>query len=308
MISTGVNCIAQRYGTGVESCSPTESALDGFILTPKGWTRNKTSEDFDEAYVDEQIQLGNFVPFVGAFEATVETPDPTTQDSQTGLTSVVRQGLPVFTFTFQKGMHFHKAAFSHNSNNEFDVLLVYKTGYIKVAETVDGTKVKGLTVGMFNTNGYQENNGSNASQTVLRFQVINEQEYNVRAKLLTQLDFDPSTKMGIVNTLLTTPELPAVADVSVGTINVPVVWAGNEQFSITGLSSTNFQLTVNGAEVAIDTMAYNATTRMYEITPDTAFSAGQSVKVDLWDNTNNRAVTKLGSKFYQGSVTVTAQA
>lgn len=294
-ITTGISCLTSRYGTGTESCQPVEGALAGFWLVEKGWTLTKASDTLDSTYVDEQIQLGKIIPFVGCFEGIVETPDATMQESQTGVSSVVRQGLPVFTFTFKKGLQFHKAAFSYNTDNEYDVVLVYKTGYLKVVESVDGTEIKALTVGMLNTNGYQENTGSASSQTVVKFQVTNESEYNKYSYLLTNLNFDPQSKNGITDVNIVIHS----ADVSDDSVVFSVVWKGNEQFSITGLDTTELSLRCNGVENGFDTITYSSSTGRYTGVPTTTLVSGQSA-VTYTTGSVADDVAKLGSKFYRG--------
>jgi hypothetical protein len=297
-ILTGTDCTTSRLGSGLENCQPIEGLPNGVILTPKGWSLNKTSGTFDKAYVQEQVQLGNFVPLVGCFEAVAETPDATTQESQSGLIEVVRQGKPVFTCTYKKGLAFQKIAFSYNSYQQYDALITYETGYIKCAESVDGTSIKGLSVGMLNTNGYTENNGTNSASTILKFQVTDPFEYNQYVNLLTDLDFNPNTELfGITDVTLTGRATNG------GTrLFVKAAWLHNEQFPITGLSATNFKLTLNGTDIPLDgAVTYDSTTKEYSIPPDSAITTGQSWIVTLYDDANDVACAQLGNKFYRGN-------
>ena len=60
------DCITSRKNLGLSDCVIQEGRLTGFIITPKGWAIDLTTDTFDLAYVNEQIQLGNFVPVLGA--------------------------------------------------------------------------------------------------------------------------------------------------------------------------------------------------------------------------------------------------
>ena len=62
------DCLTTRKNLGLPDCIIQEGRLTGKILTPKGWSINLTSGTFDLAYVNEQIQLGNFIPILGAVE------------------------------------------------------------------------------------------------------------------------------------------------------------------------------------------------------------------------------------------------
>lgn len=296
-ILTGTDCTTNRLGTGLESCQVIEGLPSGLILTPKGWSLSKSSGTFDKAYVQEQIQAGLFIPMVNCFDAVAETPDPTTEESQSGIMSVVRQGKPTLTFTFKDGIAGHKARYSYNSYTQYDVLLVFETGVIWCAETIDGTAIKGFSIGMLNTGGYQLNNGTNSASSVLRFQITNPQEYNQYAFPLAGLNFNPNTELnGITDVKLT-----GTADASDNKVYVSAVWLHNEQFNFSFFGDIDFRLTVNGSIVAIDTTTYNTTTKKYEITPDTAITAGQSVVVQLYDSVESLACVKVGDKFYRGT-------
>lgn len=297
-ILTGTDCTTSRLGSGLENCQPIEGLPNGVILTPKGWSLDKTSGTFDKAYVQEQVQLGNFVPLVGCFEAVAETPDATTQESQSGLIEVVRQGKPVFTCTYKKGLAFQKIAFSYNSYQQYDALITYETGYIKCAESVDGTSIKGLSVGMLNTNGYTENNGTNSASTILKFQVTDPFEYNQYVNLLTDLDFNPNTELfGITDVTIV-----GRADASEAKVYIKPTWLHNEQFTITGLASANLKLYVNGvANAIVGATTFNTSTKEYAITPTATLVAADVVLVELYDAANAVACAQVGNKFYRGT-------
>lgn len=296
-ILTGTDCTTSRLGSGLENCQPIEGLPNGLILVPKGWSLVKASDTFDKAYVQEQCQLGNFIPLVGCFEMISETPDPVTQESQSGLMDVVRQGKPNFTCTYKNGLAFQKIAYSYNSYNQYDVLITYETGMIKCATSVDGLNIKGISVGMLNTNGYSENNGTNSASTILKFQVTNPFEYNQYVDLLTDLDFDPSSELfGITDCVLT-----GRADASENKVYVKVKWLHNEQFNILGLATSNFRLTIDGVADTITATAYNSTTEEYALTPTATLGAGDICVVQLYDATVPTATAKVGNKLYKGT-------
>ena len=295
-IITGVDCTTSRFGSGLEACQAIEGLPNGVILVPKGWSLEKATDTFNKAYVQEQCQLGNFIPLVGCFEMVSETPDATTQESQSGLMEVVRQGKPTFTATFKQGLAFQKIAYSYNSYQQYDTLITYETGYIKCAESVDGTQIKGLTTGMLNTNGYTENNGTTSASTILKFQITNPFEYNQYVNLLTDLDFDPNSELfGITDV-----NISGRADASENKVYIKPTWKWNDLFTITGLAAANLRLTVGGVTNAIvGAITYNATTKEYAITPTATLAAADVVTVTLADGAVNTA--KVGNKFYSGT-------
>lgn len=295
-IITGVDCTASRYGSGLEACQAIEGLPNGVILVPKGWSLTKATDTFDKAYVQTQCQLGNFIPLVGCFEMVSETPDATTQESQSGLMEVVRQGKPTFTATYKQGLAFQKIAYSYNSYQQYDTLITYETGYIKCAESVDGLQIKGLSTGMLNTNGYTENNGTTSASTILKFQIIDPFEYNQYVNLLTDLDFNPSSELfGITDVTIV-----GRADASANKMYIKPTWKWNDLFPITGLAAANLRLTIGGTVIAHDgALTYDATTKEYTITPDDTLVAGDVITVTLADGSINTA--KVGNKLYAGT-------
>jgi hypothetical protein len=297
-IITGVDCTTSRYGSGLEACQAIEGLPNGVILVPKGWSLLKATDTFNKAYVQAQCQLGNFIPLVGCFEMVSETPDATTQESQSGLLEVVRQGKTNFTATYKNGLAFQKIAYSYNSYQQYDTLITYETGYIKCAESADGLSIKGLSTGMLNTNGYTENNGTNSASTILKFQIVDPLEYNLYVNLLTDLDFNPGTEIfGITDV-----NISGRADASENKVYIKPTWKWNDLFTITGLAAANLKLYVEGsANAIVGAIVYNATTKEYAITPTATLTAGDEVVVALYDSVAGVACAKVGNKLYAGT-------
>lgn len=296
MITTGIDCSKSRLGTGLEPCQVDEGVSKGFILVPKGWQLEIATETFNKAYVDEQIQLGVFVPAIGVFNSTPTTPDPTTEESQIGQTTVVRQGLPTYVYVYKKGYAGHTQLYSYNSNGEYDFLIVYDN-VIKGAKTQDGLFVKGFDGGMLNTSGWAENTGSVSGQSTVTFQLLNAYEYNVNGIYLTQLDFSPTSVQGVVDLLLT-----GRADVSENKVYVKANWSGNDSYFVTGFSATNFRLNIDGVQNAIvGPITYDPSTREYALTPTSTLTTSNSVVVQTYDATVPSTTTKVGIKFYKGT-------
>lgn len=285
-ILTGTDCTTNRLGTGMESCQVIEGLPSGLILTPKGWSLNKTSGTFNKAYVQDQIRRGSFIPMVNCFDAVSETPDPTTEESQSGIMSVVRQGKPTLTFTFKDGIAGHKARYSYNSFTQYDVLLVFETGVIWCAETIDGTAIKGFSIGMLNTGGYQLNNGTNSASSVLKFQITNPQEYNQYAFPLAGLDFNPNTEIeGITDVKLVITGTEEGPEAGQSKLFFKANWIHNEQFNFSFFDRGDVYIRVDGvvkSHPAIPIpMVYNNETKQYEYIVDHEFATDEVVTVTL---------------------------
>lgn len=302
MITTGTSCLINRLGTGGEPCQVNEGVSTGFILVPKGWQLSKASGTFNKEYVDEQIQNGTFIPFTNAFGSAPTTPEPTTEESNLGITSVARQGLPMYVFTYKRGYAFHKSAYSYNSNGEYDFLITYSEEVIKAAETPDGLFIKGFSGGMLNTAGYAENTGSVSAQTSTSFQLTSSKEYNQYGVFLTDLDFLPSSLNGRINVTMT-----GRADVSEGKVYVKAAWSNNEQYNYSMFQAANFQLEIDGVVDPISgATPYNVSTKEFAITPTiTPLTTTMNIVARLFDSVTDLPVTvAIGNKFYVGETPV----
>jgi hypothetical protein len=295
---TGTNCTISRLNIGMDDCQVIEGLLNGFYRVKKGYAIDLSTVTINKAWIDDQIQLGLIEPFVGVFDAIAETPDATTEESQSGIMSVVRQGKPTITATFKKGKAFQKAAFSSNSQDGYDYFLIYESNVMEGVLT--GNTLKGFDGGMFNTNGYNMNNGTNSASSVVKFQLTNPYEFNVQCTFIADLDFNLSTGVnGIIDTVLT-----GRADVSDNKIYVKPTWLHNAQEVVEGMALANFRATLNGTvNVLTGTAVFNSVTGEYALTPTTAVALGQSWVVQLYSSTLSTEVAKVGTKFYKGATT-----
>jgi hypothetical protein len=292
------NCLTTRKNLGLPDCIIQEGRLTGFIIVPKGWSL-PFSSDFDRDYVNSQIQLGNFVPILGAVEATNNTPEATTEEYQGGVLSVVRNGLPQFAFKFLKGgWRFANALYSYNSFQAFDVLFVFNSGAIAGAQS--GTNLTGFDLGMMNTGTYMFTDGSVSSSVTVAMQIINESQFNSDVALLDSsvLDFNVNTDIQPITDIVITGR----ADVSENKVFFKATFDMNQATNLGGIAIANLRSTVNGTVDVITalSLSYNSTTQEWSYTPTATLTTLTPVIVELYDTTNSVDVAKIGNRFYKG--------
>jgi len=295
------DCLTTRKNLGIPDCIIQQGRLTGFIIVPKGWNINLTTDTFDLAYVNEQIQLGNFVPVLGAVEATNNTPEATTEEYQGGILSVVRNGLPQFTFKFLKGgWKFASALYTYNSFQAFDILLVFSTGAI--AGSSNGTLLSGFDLGMLNTGTYMFTDGSVSASVSVTMQFVNEESYNRDVALLdvSVLDFNPNNELFPITDI----ELSgARADVSSAKVWFKAKFAMNTATNLSGIAISNLRFTIDGVVDTITalSLSYNSTTEEWSFTPTTTLTTVQDLVVMLYDTPNTVDVALIGTKYYKGT-------
>ena len=294
-IAVGKNCVNSQRNIGGESCVVNEGQQTGHIQVPKGWSR-LVSEDFDKAYVQEQVQAGVFRIIGGAFSSVSETAEPTTEESPTKQMAVVSRALPINTTTIKKGWEFHSSYYTQSGHDLYDVIPMYETGFLKVVLSPDGLSIKGFDAGMYEVYPYQEANGTVSAQTVVKYQLKDNYEVNVLGMFITDLDFNPNN--GVNN--LTDVNIIARADVSENKIYAKIVWARNPQVNLTGFAAANLGITVSGVDDAISgALVYNSTTKEYAITPTATLTTSTPVVVVTKGTTY--PVSDVGGRYYKGT-------
>lgn len=296
------DCLTTRKNLGLPDCILQEGRLTGFIMTPKGWAINLTTDTFDLDYVNEQIQLGNFIPVLGAVEATNNTPEATTEEYQGGVMSVVRNGLPNFTFKFLKGgWKFANALYSYNSFQAFDVLFVFSSG--AVAGATNGTTLSGFDLGMLNSGTYMFTDGNTSASVSVTMQLINETQFNRDVALLdaSVLDFNVNSDINPITDIVMTGR----ADVSEDKVYFKPTFDMNQSTTLGGIAIANLRVTIDGTATTIVALSltYNAPTKEWSFEPTTAFTTSSSIVVQLYDSVNNVATAKIGTRYYKGATT-----
>ena len=124
------NCGTTIKNLGVADCIINNGRITGMIPVSPSWSIDIETDTFDATDANDLIQQGTFIPVVGAVEVVNGTPDATTEEYQGGIMSVVRNGLPMFTFKFLKGWAYARALYSMNSFQSYKLLLVFEDGSI----------------------------------------------------------------------------------------------------------------------------------------------------------------------------------
>ncbi len=293
------DCIISRKNLGLSDCIIQEGRLTGFIITPKGWAINLTTDTFNLAYVNEEIQKGNFIPVLGAIEATNGTPEATTEEYQGGVKSVVRNGLPEYTFKYLKGgWKFASALYTYNSFHAFDVLFVFSSGAL--AGATNGTTFSGFDLGMLNSGTYMFTDGSTSASVTVSMQLINETQFNRDVAILDadSLDFKVNVDISPITDIVIT----ARADASEAKVYFKPVFETNRATTLGGIAIANLRSTVNGVVDVITaaSLTYNAVTKEYQYTPTATLVVANTVIVELYDATEVVSCAKIGQKYYKG--------
>jgi len=280
-----VNCNKDNLGLGIVECEARLKDFKSFILVPKSW-RLSIAELATLTYTQMVgfVQDDTWQPFLNAVEFVNNTPDPTTKEYTGGVMSVIRNGKPQYSFEFDNGIGFQKAAYSKNSFNQYNVLLVDSAGTLVGATSADGLSFIGLTASMVNTRTYVPQVGDETAKTLVEFQLSNEDQFNKRMALLTvdQTNVDINSElMGVIGVNIT-----GTASVANGFV-VDVTAVNNTIFGIEALDETNFRIrnTATNTVLAIDTVVAGANPGNYTIDTTTAPTLAATYVLETYDST-----------------------
>lgn len=304
-------CDKNFLGTGLTGCDFIQNKeFYSMIIVPNNWSISAEDlEAWTVADVVSLIQQTTFDPLFNAVSFTDNTPDPTTEDFSGGITSVVRNGLPMYQFEFRQGPGFHQAAYSKNSFMTKAVLFIDRAGTIYGSWSADGTQFRGLSVSMLNTQTYRPAGGDTGARTLVDIQLANEVEINSHLAWITEESLGFSIVRD-VNPIISTRVVINSASVANG-ISVTVTGLTNLGWNVLALDAPNFRVidTTDNSVEPIDTVAEVDGT--YTLDMDPALTLGHKVKVQLYDATATPpvATAKDGTLLYKGEskeFTVTA--
>jgi len=288
-------CSLVNVGTALPDCVAELGQPKGFVLTSRDWSED-VSTTLDKAYFQQKVQEGVFIPFLNATGFEENTPDATNQEFQDGTMVNVRSGKPMFTFQYTKSVHFQKIASKYNSFERFNILLVFDNDNLFGALNSDETEVSGLKLGMLHTNTYNQNDGSNVGQTPISMQLLDNKQYNEGAVIDPEFDLN-SELFGIL-------DVDVAGTSASGSVSFSVKASVNEAVNIKGLLAGNLRLVVDGVAEAITNVTYDDVSNEYTGDPTNAFSGGEEVVVELYDDSIPANVAILNNRFYRGKSTI----
>lgn len=294
-----IDCAAgARKGTGVLTCKVPTGIPDGFIAVSPSWEFDPATEDFDQAYITQKIKEGVFHPLLKAVDFSEENEGTTFKTYNTGIKIPTRRGLPELKFTYSNEYSWHAAVSSFNGFGNYNFVLGWKNGVLGVSRNADGT-LTGLTGGYLDIETFKNNNGTDPSETMIGFQLVNELEYNQGMGLLKDSvnGFNITQVNGIIDAALTVPTLPITGAT---TTSVKVVAEYNPGVNIKGLADTDFKITGK----TITAATYNTTTDLWDLTHD-AYSSGDVFTVKLNDGTYDVVESATGTLYKGESVSYT---
>jgi hypothetical protein len=292
------NCSTSTKQLGVPDCVINNGRITGEISVDPAWSIDILTDTLDLATVNDLIQDGTFVPILGAVEVVNNTPEPTTEEYQGGIKSIVRNGLVELAFKFLKGgWAYARALYSMNSFQARKSLFVYEDG--SISGTLDGTTFSGYTKGMSNAGTYMHTDGNASGYVINTIQLTSTEEYNLNTAVIDKsaLGFNANNLLPITGITIT-----GRADVSSAKVWFKAKFEQNQASNLLGIAIANLRFTIDGTVDTITalSLSYNSTTEEWSFTPTTTLTTAQSLVVQLYDATKVIDVAVITGKYYKG--------
>lgn len=292
---------AEGANTGKKGCTIEMATPKHIIKTPKSFVIPQ-EQDFNLAYIAEQVQRGNFTPVIGASYFEPTSSDDAYNTNPAGVKRLNLKGLPEYRLTFEEGHEFYKQMSKLESYKDSRFLIGDDEGNWAMAVTSDGD-FRGFEIGHVTPEMRKEKvEGGDSEMKSLLFQVINRKEWDLNYEifLASELEWDTDDIPTIDGVDLEFDAVPANGDTD---IILNAVLSSDRKTEVEGLDDTsNFLITVGGSTATISNVVESSSGGQYTITLGAAVNTGQVVTAQLYDSSLNKNVANADGLLYRSNV------
>jgi len=243
---TKFNCETTTPLIGITSCDASSMGAPVSILLLKQGTEIALNSTFFTAFKDE-VKKAKILPFPKFTSNEQQSEENVTITSDLGIESLVRDGLPKYTLTFEEGICFHRELYKVNSNPKgWSFVFVYENGFFG---KVENDTFSGFDLSNAHVATLMLGSGSDVQKTMLTIQV--------------ESAFDLNTKGGVVYFANVTGGNPknvkGIVQLSVGLTEVDsthlraIVKTACSGAEIVGLTSSKISLALNSISAVTET-------------------------------------------------------
>lgn len=253
---------------------------------------------FNKAFIDSQIQLGKFIPLIGAESFDNESSEDAVTTNSRGVERLNTLGLPKYKFGYEEGHEFYKEMSKLTSFKALDFIFADEEGNWRLAVTSSGD-FKGFTAGqaiamMTNTKTL----GGDPESKAFSIQLLDRIQWdlNYAFALRSQLDFAPEEIDGVNGVVISFDAIPAAAAT---TVDFTVVLASDGLTPVEGLIDADLDYSVDGVTASM-TVVEN-TPGKYTGTV-AAISAAQVIGIKTYNIPTLTAVILNSGVLYRGDL------
>jgi hypothetical protein len=287
-------CADDVLGTGQGECPITDFGdLKGLGLLKKGSKLSLATDTLNEATFRALITDGKLHQLVNSYAFEDTTPENERSTSSDGLMQTIREGKPMYSFTFKKGMYNAKAMQSLKGNNRWDAYFYFSEGLLVALDTA-GENLKGFNGSMFDVDSYKFKQGSETEFSKVSLQLSDAKEFNQRFVFFTwdELGFNALEIEGVIETVVLINNTPQNTE---SIVDVKILDSSNRSISYASLFDgvPDWSVKVNGVSKTISTVTLSGDVVGLTIP---AFSTSDVIEVSL-----NGVVSDLELKYYKSN-------
>ena len=287
-------CAEDVLGTGQGECPITDFGdLKGLGLLKKGSKLSLATDTLDESTFRALITGGKLHQLVNSYAFEDTTPENERSTSSDGLMQTIREGKPMYSFTFKKGMYNAKAMQSLKGNNRWDAYFYFTEGLLVALDTA-GENLKGFNGSMFDVDSYKFKQGAETEFSKVSLQLSDAKEFNQRFVFFTweELGFNALEIEGVIETVVSFNAAPVAGS----TITVKIADANNRSISYASLfdDSAQWKVLVDGVANVVTTVSVAGD--VVTLTLTSALVSTNKVDVSL-----NGIVSDIENKYYKSN-------
>lgn len=279
------SCSGSNVNTGQLGCN-IQFGEPRHLIGLKRGTMIAADTDFNQEWVNLQVQAGIAVPLIGASAFEPLSSEDSMYTYSSGVEIQNLDGLAKYKLTFDSGHHFYKEMAKLKGFKNLDFLIGDNAGNWRMVINSDGS-YSGFQAGMVLPEITKDRvSGGDPESKSLQVQFINRREWDEDYVILDRdnLENDPEDFQGVNAVTLAYDTVPADLD---ATIVVSAILESDRTTAIEGLEDADFLVTVDNATVAITTVT--EVNGIYTITIP-ALGVAEVVDVQLYDSTVNKNV------------------
>jgi len=258
---------------------------------------------WNKAYIDSQIQLGKFVPLIGAESFDNESSEDQVTTNSRGVDRLNTLGLPKYKFGFEEGHAFYKELANLTSFKALDWMFADEEGNWRMAVRGDGDYggfSAGQTIAMLTNT---KTLGGDPESKSVSIQLLDRVQWDKNYVFATrdQLDFAPEEIDGVNGITFSFDAVPAAAAT---TFDFTAVLKSDGVTPVEGLVDADMRYTVDGITTA---MAIVENTPGKYTGTVVAISAAEVLGIETYNIPTLTAIVLNGGVLYRGKI-VTATA
>lgn len=295
IVGKKASCGGADANTGKLGCQIEWGTPLHVIGMTKGFVIPKATV-FDKTYIDSQIQLGNFIPLIGAESFEDSSGEDQFSTNSRGVERLNTKGLPKYMFTYEEGHYFYREMAKLTSYKALDFIFADEEGNWRLAVDSGGDFggfTAGQAVAMLTKTKVL---GGDPEAKVFSVQLLDRNQWDMSYDfaLRSQLDFAPEEIDGINAIDVTFDAVPAAAAT---TFDITVVLSADGLTPVEGLVIADFLYTVDGTPATISNVTENSPGKYTLTVP--ALSAAEVLVLKTWDSSVLKEAIISGGVLYR---------